>query len=246
MDESRKINKNRALIQCGWKHSPHLTKEMIDEMVASCPPHLLDARMNGNPTMGSGNIYPIPWDEISIEPIRLQAHWKYVAGLDVGFNVTAAGFYAIDPDLNIVYKYDEYRGEKQNPASNAAAIRHRAGDWMPILIDPASRGRSQVDGTKLINEYRKEGLNVIPAQNGVEAGIFAVWQRLTRKTLKFFNTCHHTKREYETYRRDLDGKVVKQNDHQMDETRYALMGLDHAKLMYRAKSSITYKNPYKF
>ena len=214
--EEVKRNPNRVLIQAGWAHAPHLSQDDIEDMKRSTPPHLIDARMNGNPTMGAGNVYPIPRSMIECDPFQVPSYWKRLAGLDVGFNVTAAVFIAHDTQNDVVYVYDEYHGEKQNPASNAAGIRHRTGKWMPIMIDPASRGRSQVDGVKLITEYRKEDLDVRPADNAVEAGIFAVWQRLQTGRLKIFKTCHHTLSEYETYQRDEDGKIVKRRDHHMD------------------------------
>jgi len=240
--------KRRCIVQAGWAHAPHLGEKDIEDMKASTPPHLLDARMNGNPTMGSGNVYPLPRSMIQMNPIPIQPFWKKLSGLDVGFRVTAAVFGAYDVDNDIIYIYDEYYGEQQNPASNAAAIRHRTGKWMPIMIDPASRQRSQVDGTKLIMEYRKEGLDVRPADNAVEAGIFAVWQRLQTGRLKIFSNCQNLLREYETYQRDLDGKIKKVDDHELDATRYLVMGLEHAKFQQTKDpyAGYEYKNPYSF
>jgi len=240
--------KPKALVQAGWEHAGHITPQMIEEFKSQCPPHLLDARMNGNPTMGSGNVYPISRSVIEVDPFQIPRHWKRVCGLDVGFKVTAAEFLAIDPDNDVVYLVDEYRGENQNPASNAAGIRHRTGSWMPVMIDPASNGRSQVDGTKLIVEYRKEGLDVRPADNAVEAGIFNIWNRLQTGRLKIFKTCQHTLKEYEMYRRDVNGKIVKSNDHHMDALRYAVMSLQHAKFEHVSDpyGNYEYKNPYQF
>jgi hypothetical protein len=45
--------------------------------------------------------------------------------------------------------------------------------------------------------------------------------RLAQGRLKIFSTCTHTLWEYQRYRRDEKGKVVKVDDHAMDETRYA-------------------------
>lgn len=213
MTDETPRNPNRALIQCGWRHSAHLSQEDIERMKLSTPPQLLDARMNGNPTMGAGAVYPINRADFEIPPFQIPNYYKRLAGLDVGYNVTACIFGALDTDTDILYVYDEYVGRKQNPATNASGIRHRTGDWMPIMIDPASRGRSQTDGTKLILEYRKEGLDVRPADNAVEAGIFAVWQRLSSGRLKVFKTCTNLLAEHEIYQRDKDGKVRKEDDH---------------------------------
>jgi hypothetical protein len=47
------------------------------------------------------------------------------------------------------------------------------------VIDPAARGRGQVDGTRLIEQYGELGLLLAPAENAVEAGLYAVWERLS-------------------------------------------------------------------
>ena len=47
--------------------------------------------------------------------------------------------------------------------------------------------------------------------------------------LKVFRNCVNWQSEYRIYRRDEKGKVVKENDHGMDDTRYLIMtGMQHA------------------
>ena len=48
------------------------------------------------------------------------------------------------------------------------------------MIDPAARGRSQVDGTRLIEQYSALGLALEPPKNAVEADIYAVWETATK------------------------------------------------------------------
>jgi Terminase RNaseH-like domain len=91
------------------------------------------------------------------------------------------------------------------------------------VIDPAARGRSQVDGTRLIEQYSELGLLLAPAENAVEAGLFAVWERLSDGRLFVFNSLQNWLSEFRIYRRDENGKIVKQNDHLMDATRYLIM-----------------------
>ncbi len=67
------------------------------------------------------------------------------------------------------------------------------------------------------------GLNVQPADNAVEAGLYAVWERLSTGRLKVFNTCTSLLDEYRIYRRDEKGRIVKDNDHIMDALRYLVM-----------------------
>jgi hypothetical protein len=140
----------------------------------------------------------------------------------VGWNRTAAIWAAHDRDTDTVYLYSEhYRGNAE-PSVHAHAIRAR-GEWIKGVIDPASNGRSQVDGRRLISDYKALGLNVTEAQNSVEAGIYTVWERLSGGRLKVFRTLQNWLQEYRIYRRDEKGRIVKQNDHLMDSTRYLIV-----------------------
>src|ERR1019366_5436850 len=120
------------------------------------------------------------------------------------------------------YLYSEYYRGQAEPVVHAAGIRAR-GEWITGVIDPASRGRSQLDGRKLIEEYKALRLKLETANNAVEAGILAVWQRLSTGKLKIFKSLQNTLSEYRLYRRDKDGDVVKEDDHLMDAMRYLVL-----------------------
>jgi hypothetical protein len=71
----------------------------------------------------------------------------------------------------------------------------------------------------------------MPAINSREAGIQAVWERLSVGKLKVFKTLGNWRAEQRFYRRDEKGKIVKENDHLMDATRYLIIsGLKRAKV----------------
>ena len=90
---------------------------------------------------------------------------------------------------------------------------------------------NQTDGRRLTEEYRDLGLNLVPADNAVEAGIFACYQRMASGRLKVFKTCAAWFSEFRIYRRDEHGKVVKERDHLMDATRYLVMtGMGHSSI----------------
>jgi hypothetical protein len=117
---------------------------------------------------------------------------------------------------------------QQPPQVHADAIRER-GDWMWGAIDPASAGSSQLDGRKLLDVYRELRMNLVEADNSVEAGILACYRRMASGRLKVFSTLVNWTREFRIYRRDENGKVVKENDHAMDATRYLIMtGMQYA------------------
>ncbi len=212
-----------------WDSTPHLSDEAKAEMVKSYMPHERDARTKGIPALGSGAIYPISEDEVLCDPFEFPAWYRHAYGLDVGWNRTAAIWGAVDPEDDCLYLYSEhYRGQAE-PAVHAAAIRSR-GEWIPGVVDPAARGRGQSDGAQLLGQYIDLGLSSLtPANNAVEAGIHAVWSRLSMGKLKVFRTLQNFRQEYRIYRRDEKGKIVKEMDHLMDAVRYlCLSGLDRA------------------
>ena len=54
-------------------------------------------------------------------------------------------------------------------------------------------------------------------------GIYAVRERLSDGRLLVFNSLQNWLSEFRIYRRDEKGKIVKQNDHLMDATRYLIL-----------------------
>lgn len=213
---------SRHVVMATWDDVPHLSQAQKDELWESIPPYQRDARAKGVPQLGSGAIYPVPESEIICEPFEVPDWWPRAYGFDVGWNKTAAIWGAIDRESDTVYLYSEhYRGQAE-PSIHADAIRGR-GSWVPGAIDPASRGRGQKDGQQLWQAYRDLGLDVHKADNAVEAGIHNVFQRLSTGRIKVFSTLQNWLSEFRIYRRDENGKVVKENDHLMDATRYLVM-----------------------
>ena len=209
----------KFVMMADWDDAPHLTREQKDLLYSSLPPHQRDARSKGIPQLGSGAIYPVPESEIIVDDFEIPEHWPRVYGMDVGWNRTAAVWGAIDRESDTIYLYSEHYLGESEPPMHTAAINAR-GVWIPGAIDPAARGRSQNDGKMLLQDYIDLGLNLTNADNAVEAGIYNVWTRLSTGRLKVFKSLNNWMTEFRIYRRDEKGKVVKQNDHLMDCTRY--------------------------
>jgi phage terminase large subunit-like protein len=206
---------------CTWDDVPHLTEEEKEKTLANTPPQLRDARSRGVPTVGEGLVYPVDPKHIIVDDFQMPKHFKKLYGMDVGWNNTAALWGAWDVDNDIVYIYSEHKMGQAEPVVHAKAIKAR-GEWIKGQIDPAARGRSQIDGEQLYMIYRKEGLKVYPANNAVEAGIFNIWERFTTGRLKIFKSCTMLLRELSLYHRDEKGKIVKTNDHLLDCLRYMI------------------------
>ena len=205
-----------------WDDVPHLSERQKAELLSSIPAYQRDARTKGIPQLGSGAIYPVPESDIICDAFEFPLWWPRAYGMDVGWNRTAAVWGCRDPDADVVYLYSEhYRGQAE-ASVHAEGIKAR-GQWVPGVIDPASKGRSQHDGEQLLAKYLGLGLNLTPADNGVYAGLLEVLERLSTGRLKVFRTMSNWLTEFRLYRRDDKGNVVKVNDHAMDATRYLMV-----------------------
>lgn len=227
----------KFVIMATWDDAPHLSEQEKSELLLATPPHLRNARSKGIPQLGAGAIYPIDEEEFKVDPFVIPEYWPKAYGMDVGWNRTAVLWGALDREADCWYLYNEYYKGMAEPAVHTSAIKAR-GKWIEGVIDPAARGRSQLDGKKLLVEYENEGLILTPADNAVETGLFACYKRMTEGRIKVFSTLRNYFDEVRIYRRDDNGKVVKKNDHLMDAKRYLMMsGAEVARIELQAIAS---------
>jgi len=219
------ISASKYMVQAGWRDVPHLDEKTQRELLESTPPHLREARSQGIPSMGAGAIYPVPFSEIECKPFAIPAYWKKAYAMDVGWNRTACLWGAKDPSDGTLYLYAEHYRGQEVPVIHAEAIKAR-GAWIRGAIDPAANGRQQKDGDQLMANYKALGLKLINAENAVEAGLYNVWQLLVTGRIRVFSTLMNFKAEYQLYRRDENGKIIKKNDHLMDCKRYLVSTWD--------------------
>jgi phage terminase large subunit-like protein len=222
--ENEESRSYKWYVQAGWKDVPHIDEEEQRILIATTPPYQIQARTEGEPSLGAGAIYPIAEAEITVADFPIPDHWPRAFGMDVGWQRTAAIFGARDPSSGIIYLYSEHYVGQSEPASHAQAIKAR-GDWIPGVIDPACLGSSQIDGRSLMEMYTDLGLNLSAAKNAVEAGLSEVWQLMVGGRLKVFASCQNWFREFRKYHRDDkgSGKIVKRDDHLLDGTRYLVV-----------------------
>lgn len=218
----------KAVLVCGWDQAPWLDEQTKQELLESTPPHERAARSTGLPSMGGGSVFTVPLEEILVSDFEIPEYWLKICGMDVGWQNTAGAWFAKNPDTDEWFLYSEYKEGKQEPLFHADAFKRR-GEWMNVAIDPASRGRSQIDGKQLFNQYRQLGLKVFPADNARESSIFDLQQAFATGNLKVFKSCQKFQAEYMTYRRAENGKVLKENDHIIDAVRYGWVERKHAK-----------------
>jgi hypothetical protein len=215
---------NAWLTLCSWDEVPHLSESVKQELLSTYPEYQREARSRGIPSLGSGAIYKIALEDLVVPDMEIPEHCPRAYAMDVGWQRTAACHAYLDRTSDILYIYAEYYRGEAEPVVHAAAIKAR-GTWIKGAIDPAARGRGQIDGRNLLDMYRDLGLDLIAADNAVETGIFEVWNRMSTGRLKIFKSCQNLQNELRLYRRDEKGRIVKSNDHLCDSLRYLVMEL---------------------
>jgi len=220
---------------CNWEEVPHLSPESKAQLINSIPPYQREARTKGIPSLGSGAIYPIPEGDIATPDFSIPDNWPRAYGMDVGWKKTAGVWFAQNPDTGVLYLYAEYYRSEAEPSVHAHGFRAK-GEWIPGVIDPASRGRMQRDGSKLIEDYMDLGLDLMPALNAREAGIQLTYELLSSGQMKVFqDACPNWFKEYRMYQRDEKGNIIKADDHLMDAMRYfVLSGRDRMSVESRS------------
>lgn len=217
----------KFVVNLTMNDAPHLKAEEIQEILSSYSPHERDARSKGIPQLGSGAIYPLVEADVICDPFLPPDKWPRAAAMDVGWKKTAALWGTYDVKSDCIYLYSEYYRGYAEPSIHADGIAAR-GRWVPIAVDCHSDRHSEAGAEALLTTYEKLGLNISKANNGpgtVDPSILEVFQRLSSGRLKIMSHLLNTLSEFRVYRRDVNGKIVKENDHLMDAMRYLVMSI---------------------
>ncbi len=174
-----------------------------------------------------GLVYPM-FDKskhVVREKFKYSPRHRYYVSVDYGtVNPFAAGLWDVDPIRHTATMVRElyYKGGSANRVDNEAYYKmlcELIGD-LPIeyiVIDPSAAAMIET-----INKYAKYA--VVAANNDVLNGIQDVTKFLNAGALFFHDSCKSTFEEFDSYSWDegsSDGdKVIKDNDHSMDQIRY--------------------------
>lgn len=226
-------SEDRQVISMTIDDALHYTPEERAKIIASYPAHERDARTKGLPTMGSGLIFPVVEEDITVEPFEIPAQWVQIGGLDFGWDHPTAGAHlAWDRDADVVYLVKDYRQRQATPVFHAAALK-AWGTWLPWSW-PHDGNNDTAAGENLSKQYGDQGLNMLPERatfedgsNSVEAGLMDMLDRMLTGRFKVFRTCGSWLEERRLYHRK-DGKIVKERDDVISASRYALMMLRFA------------------
>jgi hypothetical protein len=208
----------------------HYTPEDRARIVASYPPHEREARTKGIPSMGSGRIFPVPEEDILVNPFDVPKIWPQIIGIDFGWDHPfAACRMAWDRDNDCLYVIGEYRQREASPIIHSAAIKPW-GDWIPVAWPHDGLQHDKGSGEQLAAQYRAQGLALTvdratfdDGTNGVEAGVSEMLQRMQTGRWRVFSTCSAWIEEFRLYHRD-EGLIVKESCHVYDKTGVAGAG----------------------
>jgi len=227
--------KDRIVVQMTIDDALHYTPEERERIVNSYPAHEKDARVKGIPILGSGRIFPVAEASIAFDAFDFPRHWPSICGLDFGWDhPTAAVWARWDRDADTIYIYDCYRVRESTPVIHAAAIKARGG-WIPVAWPHDGLQHSKDSGEQLAEQYRRQGLAMLPehAQHedgsiGVEAGLMDMLDRMYTGRLKVARHLLDWWEEFRLYHRE-EGRIVKEYDDLMAASRYLCMSLRFAR-----------------
>jgi len=244
------IREGQFLQNATWDDAPHLTPEVREQILQALPKHEREMRSKGIPVLGSGKIYPVTEETISVEPFEIPAHWPRIAGIDFGIDhPTAWVATAHDTATDTVYVYDVLRMSGETPIPIASSIKHHGGNLIPTAWPHDGLVRDKTSGITLRQMYTDEGVFMLADKfenpqggNGVEAGIVHILDRMKTGRFKVLSHLNDWFEEFRAYHRK-DGKIVKKRDDLMDATRYAVMSLRFAmKIDEKHKTYVPYED----
>lgn len=211
----------------------HISEARRAEIIASYPPHEVEARTKGIPVLGSGRIYPVTEESIKVDAFPVPRHWALIGGLDFGWDhPTAAVGLAWDRDTDTIYVGACYRRKNATPLEHAAALK----PWgqMPWAWPHDGLHQMKDGGKSFRDQYAEAGLNMLASHAthpdggyGVEAGIMDILTRMQTGRFKVFAHLAEWWEEFRLYHRK-DGKVFKERDDIMDATRTGVMMIRYA------------------
>ena len=173
-----------------------------------------------------GRVYDF-FDTASVRPSPMGNFEQWVISCDYG-TVNPASFGLWGKMNGVWYRTDEFyfdsrrEGRQMTDAEYAGKLRQLAGgrSIREVIVDPSAASFLEV--------LRREGWNVRKADNDVVSGIRKTADALKSGKIVICDRCTDCLREMDLYVWDLDAggdKVVKRNDHAMDDMRYFVTGV---------------------
>jgi phage terminase large subunit-like protein len=231
---------DRTVVQMTIDDAEHYSDEDRRRIIASYPKHEREARTKGIPIMGSGRVFPVPEEDITVPSFAIPDHWVWIGGMDFGWDHPTAGVkLAWDRDVDVLYVTATYRKREAPVSINASALKAMGTIRWAWPHDGYQHDKQS--GAELASAYRKEGLDMHPEHAtheaggyGTEAGISEMLNRMETGRFKVFEHLNDWLEEFRLYHRK-DGLIVKERDDLMSATRIAVMMRRYAKTARRQR-----------
>jgi phage terminase large subunit-like protein len=220
-----------------WNDAPHLSDEDKARLSASYRDHERAARTQGVPMMGEGAVFPIPDEQITVQPFQIPDHFARIKGCDFGIDHPAAGVeIAWDRDQDCIYVIDCYRKANETAPYHAAWL-NKANRMVPVAWPHDGMNREKSGGRTLADAYRAHGVNMlsksarypkVPGEDEkggpqpVEPIVNEVLERMGTGRIKVFANLSEWFEEKRSYHRK-DGLIVARRDDILKATFYAVM-----------------------
>lgn len=243
-------NPDRSDTNMTLEDAEHISPEQRAKIIASYAPHEREARTKGTPFLGSGRIFPVSEDDISVDAFPIPAHWLQLGALDFGWDhPTAAVKLAWDRDADAVYVTHVYRKREATPIIHAASLKPWGAE-LPWAWPHDGLQHDKGSGEQLAQQYRVQGLKMLPVRaqyenergSGVEAGLMDMLDRMETGRFKVFRHLTDWFEEFRLYHRK-EGRVVKEHEDCISATRYGIMSLRFGKTAIAKAKSVTTLRP---
>ena len=195
------------------------TKIMYEKSFAGV---FYDRYIKGLWVLAEGLVYENWKDEYILDEYVPTSEAEYFISCDYGtVNPCSMGLWALEHDKAVridEYYYNGRKDRRRTDEEHYHALEKLADDRYinSVIVDPSA--------ASFIECIRKHGrFKVRPAKNSVISGIRATATLIDKKKIFVCRKCRDILREFSFYRWDeksAEDKVIKENDHAMDDMRY--------------------------
>lgn len=213
-----------------WDDVTHLDEDEKKRLYESYPEFEREARTKGVPMLGSGAIFPISDEDISVTPFEIPSHWSRINGIDFGIDHPGAGaFCAWDRDEDTFYLYDCYKARGETTVYHADAMK-KHGKWIPTAWPHDGLQREKSSNIALKDMFRQQELYMLREYahygddrgNSREASLIEMLEAMRTGRFKVFSNQSQFLEEKRMFHRK-DGKVVAKFDDIISACRYAFI-----------------------
>lgn len=216
-----------------WADNPYMTEEEKIRLRAATPAYLLEAREHGIPIFGVGKVFTMKEEDILIDPFEIPPHFKLIYGIDP--SATSKGYWggvllAEEPSpvrgqRGATYVIRDYKMSGVTMSEHHDNLLGIMPDWCFGVCDPAGGGEETTTRESAIQFLQRHRRTIVKAEKAnkrkeVTIGEIEILARSGK--FKIFKTCKHYIDEFRRYSRDDKGVIIKENDHCLDASFYAL------------------------